>query len=81
MRPSRRIDIVFVLGLAIAFGAIVAGVYSAGISLSYFFQPTGALIVVGGTLGVILITTPRTSLMHSFGRVLDLIASEEVKAA
>ena len=78
VRPSRRIDIVFVLGLAIAFGAIVAGVHSAGISLSYFFQPTGALIVVGGTLGVMLITTPRTSLMHSFGRVLDLIASEEV---
>ena len=78
VRPSRRIDIVFVLGLAIAFGAIVAGVHSAGISLSYFFQPTGALIVVGGTLGVMLITTPRTSLRHSFGRVLDLIASEEV---
>jgi chemotaxis protein MotA len=77
-RPRRRIDLFFVLGLAVALGAILAGVSAAGISITYFFQPAGALIVIGGTLGVMLVTTPRTSLVHSFRRVMDLIASEEV---
>jgi chemotaxis protein MotA len=77
-RPRRRIDLFFVLGLTVALGAILAGVSAAGISVTYFFQPAGALIVIGGTLGVMLITTPRTSLVHSFRRVMDLISSEEV---
>ncbi len=56
----------------------MAGVAAAGISITYFFQPAGALIVVGGTLGVMLVTTPKASLVHSFRRVTDLISSEEV---
>lgn len=76
-RPRRRIDLVFVLGLVIALGAIIAGVAAAGISVTYFFQPAGALIVIGGTLGVMLVTTPKASLVHSLHRVMDLITSEE----
>jgi chemotaxis protein MotA len=77
-RPGRRIDLVFVLGLVVALGAIVAGIAAAGISVTYFFQPAGVLIVVGGTLGVMLVTTPKDSLVHSFRHVMDLISSEEV---
>ena len=77
-RPRHRIDLFFVLGLAVAIGAILAGVSAAGIAITYFFQPAGALIVIGGTLGVMLVTTPKHSLVHSFRRVIDLIASEEV---
>ncbi len=77
-RPRRHIDLVFVLGLVVALGAIIAGVAAAGISITYFLQPAGALIVIGGTLGVMLITTPKDSLVHSFRHVLDLISSEEV---
>ena len=77
-RPQRRIDLVFVLGLVVALGAIIAGVAAAGISITYFFQPAGALIVIGGTLGVMLVTTPKDSLLYSFRRVTNLIASEEV---
>ena len=58
-RPRRRIDLLFVLGLVVALGAIMAGVAAAGISVTYFFQPAGALIVIGGTLGVMLVTTPK----------------------
>jgi chemotaxis protein MotA len=78
-RPRRRTDVIFVLGLVVALGAIVSGIAAAGISITYFFQPAGALIVIGGTLGVMLVTTPRDSLVHSFRHVLDLISSEEVK--
>jgi chemotaxis protein MotA len=78
-RPRRHTDVIFVLGLVVAVGAIVSGIAAAGISITYFFQPAGALIVIGGTLGVMLVTTPRDSLVHSFRHVLDLISSEEVK--
>lgn len=77
-RPRRRIDLAFVLGLTVALGAILSGVAAAGISITYFLQPAGALIVIGGTLGVMLVTTPKHSLVHSIRRVMDLISSEEV---
>jgi flagellar motor component MotA len=59
-------------GAAIAVVATVAGIATTGVSLAYFFQPTGVLIVVGGTLGVTLVATPRTALAHSARRVMDL---------
>ena len=71
----------FLAGLLIACAAILIGIASAGVSLSYFFQPTGAIIVLGGTLGVALITTPRYSLIHSARRVKELLAASETNAA
>ncbi|PYT28980.1 MAG: hypothetical protein DMG58_17240, partial [Acidobacteria bacterium] len=59
-------------GIAIAIVATIAGIASTGVSPGYFFQPTGALIVIGGTLGVTFITTPRVALLHSLRRVADL---------
>ncbi len=77
-RSAGRIDMLFVAGVAAALGAVVAGIHAAGISVSYFFQPTGALIVLGGTLGVMLITTPQHALIHSLRRVLNLATTQEV---
>ena len=70
--PSRRLDLWMLAGIAIAIAATVAGIASTGVSPGYFFQPTGALIVIGGTLGVTFITTPRVALLHSLRRVGDL---------
>jgi chemotaxis protein MotA len=80
-RPGRRLDLLFIAGVAVALGAALAGIHAAGISVSYFLQPTGALIVLGGTLGVMLVTTPRHSLIHSLRRVLDLGTTREVSRA
>jgi chemotaxis protein MotA len=77
-RPRHRVDLVLILGLGVALGAVIAGIAAAGISITYFLQPAGALIVIGGTLGVMLVTTPKESLVHSFHRVMDLISSEGV---
>jgi chemotaxis protein MotA len=74
----RRIDICLLAGITIALGAIIAGIVYSGIGLSYFFQPTGVAIVLGGTLGVILITTPGHSLLHSIRRVIDLVVTPQV---
>src|SRR4029077_10400349 len=43
-----------------------------GVSLRYFLQPTGALIVLGGTLGVTIITTPHAGLFSVARRVREL---------
>jgi len=53
--------------------ATVAGIASTGVNLRYFLQPTAAWIVLGGTLGVTLVTTPHTSLVNAVRRVLGLI--------
>jgi len=66
-------------GILIAVGATLIGISSTGVSLSYFLQPTGAIIVLGGTLGVTLVTTPRNSLLHSAQRVLDLLAASDAQ--
>ena len=60
-------------GIAIAVLTTIAGIASTGVNLRYFLQPTAAWIVLGGTLGVTLVTTPRNSLRHSVRRVLGLV--------
>jgi chemotaxis protein MotA len=70
------LDVGLLLGIAVAFGALVAGIAVTGVSAHYFFQPTGILIVVGGTLGVMLITTPPPALLHTIRRTLHLFSTE-----
>ncbi len=60
-------------GIAIALLTTVAGIASTGVNLRYFLQPTAAWIVLGGTLGVTLVTTPRVSLLHAVRRVVGLV--------
>lgn len=71
---TARFDRGLVLGLVFAFGALIAGIAASAAGLAYFLQPTGALIVLGGTVGVILITTPAHSLLDSVRRVRGLFA-------
>ena len=67
-----QIDFGMLVGIAIAVIATVAGIASTGVSLRYFLQPTGALIVLGGTLGVTIITTPHAGLFSVARRVREL---------
>lgn len=60
-------------GIAIAVLTVIAGIASTGVSLRYFLQPTAGWIVLGGTCGVTLITTPRKALVHAVQRVLGLL--------
>jgi chemotaxis protein MotA len=74
----RHFDVLFLIGVVVALSATIIGIRSTGVSIRYFLQPAGAVIVLGGTLGVILITTPRYSLIHSMRRVMDLISATDV---
>jgi len=77
-REVTRIDRGLVLGILIAFGAIITGIAATAIGISYFLQPAGALIVLGGTMGVILITTPVHALLDSARRVKELFSIRQV---
>ncbi|MGA2433868.1 MAG: MotA/TolQ/ExbB proton channel family protein [Bryobacteraceae bacterium] len=81
-RQPKRMDVPLLAGIAIAAGAAVLGIASTGVGLNYFLQPAGALIVLGGTLGVILVTTPGAALVNSARRVRSLFspASEDREA-
>ena len=78
---GRRLDLSMFAGVAIALVAAAAGVAATGVKVGYFLQPTGALIVLGGTLGVIILTTPRTGLLHSARRVRELLWTPDVDRA
>jgi len=80
-RPPARVrqggpDFGMLIGIAIASIALVAGIAVTGVSAHYFFQPTGVLIVVGGTLGVMLITTPPLALLRALRRTVNLFSTE-----
>jgi chemotaxis protein MotA len=76
-RASKRsLDLCMLAGVAIALGGTILGIKSTGVSLTYFFQPAGALIVLGATFGIALISTPRNSLVHAANRVMGLLWSE-----
>jgi chemotaxis protein MotA len=74
-RHGRRIDGGMLFGILFAAAALIAGIEATGIGLSPFFQPTGALIVLGGTLGVMFITTPGPVLSRALKRVRGLIST------
>lgn len=75
---KRRLDLSMVLGMAVAVAATAAGIAATGVKAAYFLQPTGALIVLGGTLGVIILTTPRQGLIASARRVAELLWAPDV---
>jgi chemotaxis protein MotA len=68
-----RTDAWMLAGIAIAVLTTIAGIASTGVSIRYFLQPTAAWIVLGGTLGVTLVTTPRNSLQRAARRVIGLV--------
>ncbi len=55
---SLRPDVTTIAGLVIGLGGILAGLLLEGGTLQEITRPTAALIVFGGTLGALLLTTP-----------------------
>lgn len=75
---AQHLDAGFLTGLAVSVAVAIAGMASTGVGIGYFLQPTGALIVLGGTLGVILLTTPGPGLLNAGRRVLELFSAQSV---
>ncbi len=69
----REVDLWMLAGIVVAIGAVLAGIACAGIRIGYFLQPTGVLIVLGGTFGVTLITTPRRVLYRAARSAMTML--------
>ena len=67
-RPGGKFDNLTLIGVTLAVGAILGGNWLEGGEVSTLLQPTAFVIVVGGTLGAVLIQTPlrdfRLALSH-----------------
>lgn len=74
-RPNaRRTDHWMLSGLLIGALAVIAGIAMSGAGLRYFLQPSSALIVLGGTIGITLVTSPSDSLRMVSKRIAQLAA-------
>lgn len=74
-RSDARLDISAILGICIAVGGILAGLALEGGRIADIMQPSGALIVFGGTLGAVMLTTP-ISIIRSSLRRLKIVLFE-----
>jgi flagellar motor component MotA len=70
-RP-RRLDGGLLAGIILAASALLAGLSFTGIRFAYFWNPTAAALVIGGTIGVLIITTPAHALQRTWNRVREL---------
>jgi len=59
-------------GLVLALGGIFLGLILEGGNVGQLLQPTAALIVLGGTLGAVLINFPLAVVMGAFGRLANM---------
>jgi chemotaxis protein MotA len=75
LQAREKIDLWMMAGIAVAIGAVIAGIASAGFRIGHFFQPTGILIVVGGSLGVTLVTTPQRALFRAVRSTFALLSA------
>src|SRR5882724_8727876 len=60
--PAAKLDFATFAGLIIGLGGIVGGLILEGGTISQIVAPTALLIVLGGTLGAVLVSTPLASL-------------------
>ena len=72
-RGSTRPDFATIGGLVLALGGIVAGLLMEGGKLQDVAQVTSALIVLGGTLGAVMITTPLPVLRRAAKQLSSVI--------
>jgi chemotaxis protein MotA len=56
-------------GLLLALAGIIGGLTLEGGSIGQILQPTAAMIVLGGTLGAVLVSYPLPIVLASFGRL------------
>ncbi len=72
-RSSRtRPDLATILGLILAFGGIVGGLIMEGGRLKDISQITAAIIVLGGTCGAVMVSTPMNVLMGAARRLVHV---------
>lgn len=73
LHPERKLDFSTVGGLLVAAAGILGGLLLEGGHVSDVAQLTAGMIVLGGTLGAVMITTPLTLLLDGVKRLPSLL--------
>jgi chemotaxis protein MotA len=68
-KSGAKPDIATISGLVLAFGGIIGGLILEGGNVGQISQGTAALIVLGGTFGAVLVSTPMTVVMGALKRL------------
>lgn len=72
-RTSGGIDLATIAGIVVALGAILGGLVLEGGKIADVAQVTAAMIVLGGTLGAVLVATPVKVLKGSLKRMMGVV--------
>lgn len=75
---SARPDIASILGLVVALGGIMGGLVLEGGKVSDVTQVTAAIIVLGGTLGAVMVTSPMAALIGAAKSLKKVFFEETV---
>src|SRR5580693_179750 len=71
-----RPDLATIAGLALAFGGIVGGLLMEGGKIRDISQVTAAFIVLGGTLGAVMVSTPMPVLKGAMLRMIHVVVDK-----
>ena len=75
---STRPDLASILGLVVALGGIIGGLVLEGGKVSDVTQVTAAIIVLGGTLGAVMVTSPMAALLGAVKSLKKVFFEETV---
>src|ERR1041385_525326 len=75
---SSKPDIASFAGLAIALGGIIGGLMWEGGKISDIVQISAAIIVLGGTLGAVMVTSPLSALIAAVGGLKSVFFEEKL---
>lgn len=73
-------DILSILGLLIGFGAIIVGQYLEGGHIDTIMNAVALLIVMGGTLGAVMLQTPMSTFLRAMRMSLWIIKPPKLSA-
>jgi len=76
---SSRVDFASIAGLVVAFGGIVGGLVLEGGRISDIAQITAAIIVLAGTLGAVMVTSPMSALVDAAKGLKDVFIEEKIE--
>lgn len=77
----RRFDLTVAIGLLVGLSAIVASAMLEGIRPGFLWQPNAALVVIGGTLGAVLIRRGVVGVISALRAALKLFKRENADEA
>jgi chemotaxis protein MotA len=72
-KKNGGIDLATVAGIGVALGAILGGLVLEGGQIGDILQLTAAMIVLGGTIGAVMVATPPRALKGAMRRLLGVV--------